>query len=108
MPPQHGRANSCRGDLGRVRPRDTMLKYSKIDFSTPLMTASARFGSGSTDSAMLQLFRKTTAKPRQPIYSRLFKEPHMSGGHGGRRAGAGRPSGSGWKPAIIKMRAVSA
>ena len=22
----------------------------------------------------------------------------MSGGHGGRRAGAGRPSGSGWKP----------
>ena len=32
----------------------------------------------------------------------------MSGGHGGRRAGAGRPSGSGWKPAIIKMRAVSA
>src|SRR5690242_14333633 len=32
----------------------------------------------------------------------------MSGGHGGRRAGAGRPAGSGWKPAIIKMRAISA
>ena len=25
-------------------------------------------------------------------------------GHGGRRAGAGRPAGSGWKPAVSEMR----
>lgn len=28
--------------------------------------------------------------------------------HGGRRAGAGRPPGSRWKPAVIEMRAASA
>jgi hypothetical protein len=32
----------------------------------------------------------------------------MAGGHGGRRSGAGRPAGSGWKPAVAAMRTTAA
>jgi hypothetical protein len=32
----------------------------------------------------------------------------MAGGRGGRRAGAGRPAGSGWLPAVTEMRAAAA
>lgn len=28
----------------------------------------------------------------------------MTGGHGGRRSGSGRPAGSGWKPQVAAMR----
>jgi hypothetical protein len=31
----------------------------------------------------------------------------MAGGHGGRRAGAGRPSGSGWKPHVASLRVAA-
>jgi hypothetical protein len=32
----------------------------------------------------------------------------MSGGHGGRRSGAGRPPGTGWRPAVAAMRTTAA
>jgi hypothetical protein len=31
----------------------------------------------------------------------------MADGHGGWRAGAGRPAGSGWRPAVTELRTVA-
>jgi hypothetical protein len=31
----------------------------------------------------------------------------MAGGHSGRRSGAGRPPGSGWRPAVTELRTVA-
>ena len=43
------------------------------------------------------------------VYSeRIQTRRSVSGGRGGRREGAGRPSGSGWRPAVTELRAAAA
>src|SRR5690242_17308589 len=45
--------------------------------------------------------------PNRPYIFKAHSRGIQMAGHGGRRAGAGRPAGSGWRSAVSEMRAVA-
>jgi hypothetical protein len=75
-------------------------------FSTGALTAPFAYLGSSHDPQLRAVYTELT--PERVLYATRWNSnrrgARMADGHGGRRAGAGRPVGSGWKPAVGALR----